>query len=275
MEVHKTCKVNGFSLAYKRKGKGEIVLLIHGITTWSFIFSELIESLSKKYDVIAPDLLGCGWSDKPANEDLSIKNHAAIIKSFADELGLDKFHLAGHDLGGGIGQIFTVNNRSRVLTLSLINSVAYDFWPVQPIIAMRTPIIRQLAMASLDLGTFKMIVRRGLFHKDILTPKLMDQFWLPMKSKEGRKAFLRFAECLDNKHLLEISDNLASLSLPVLILRGDSDIYLSSSIAEKLHEEIKTSQLERISSGGHYIMLDEPVWLTERLTSFFDESRKK
>ena len=275
MKEYKSCIIGGYSLAYNRKGNGEVVLLVHGITTWSFIFENIFHELSKNYDVISLDLLGCGRSDKPANEDLSLKNHAALIKIFVDTIGLNKFHFVGHDLGGGIGQIFTVNNSERVLSLSLINSVAYDFWPVQPIITMRTPIVRQLAMASLEMGMFKLIVKRGLFHKDKLTPELMNQFWSPMKTKEGRKAFLQFAHCLDNKHLLEISDNLVSLRTPVLIIRGDSDVYLSSSIAEKLHHEIRGSKLERISSAGHFLMIDEPNWLIEKLQSFFYESSKK
>lgn len=275
MKEYKSCIIGGYSLAYNRKGKGEVVLLVHGITTWSFIFENIFHELSKNYDVISLDLLGCGRSDKPANEDLSLKNHSVLIKIFVDSLSLNKFHFVGHDLGGGIGQIFTVNNSERILSLTLINSVAYDFWPVQPIITMRTPIVRQLAMASLDMGMFKVIVRRGLFHKDKLTPELMNLFWLPMKTKEGRKAFLQFAHCLDNKHLLEISDNLVSLQTPTLIIRGDSDVYLSSSIAEKLHHEIIGSKLERISSAGHYLMIDEPKWLIEKLQSFLYESSKK
>lgn len=261
--------VRGHRMAYRRAGKGETVLLVHGITTWSFIFRRIFNALSSDYDVVAIDLLGCGYSDKPLNVEYSLRNHALLLKEFTDNLSLEPFHYVGHDLGGGIGQIFAVLYPQKLLDLTLINSVAFDFWPVQPIITMRIPIIRQFAMASLDAGAFKVIVRRGLHHKEALTRELMDLFWIPMKTREGRKAFLHFAECLDNRNLMEISDDLKRLPMPVMIIRGDADVYLSATIAEKLHQTIAHSLLYKISTAGHFLMEDEPEWLLDKLIRFF------
>jgi pimeloyl-ACP methyl ester carboxylesterase len=61
----KTCAVNGHDMTYYRAGQGETVLLVHGITTYSFIWRHIFPALSRKYDVIALDLLGCGDSAKP------------------------------------------------------------------------------------------------------------------------------------------------------------------------------------------------------------------
>jgi pimeloyl-ACP methyl ester carboxylesterase len=139
---------------------------------------------------------------------------------------------------------------------------------------MRTPIVRQLAMATLDLGSFKLIVKRGMYYKEKVTTELMNYFWMPMKTKEGRKSFLNFAHCLDNKNLTDIADRLPLLTIPVLIIRGDADIYLSASIAEKLHSEIKHSKLERIATAGHFLMEDEPEWLNQKIIDFLHESKK-
>jgi pimeloyl-ACP methyl ester carboxylesterase len=268
-------EVNGFNLAFVRHGKGETVLLVHGITTWSFIFRHVIEKLKNDFDVIALDLLGCGNSDKAFDADLSLKNHACLINKFTEKLNIKKFHFVGHDLGGGIGQIFAVNHPEKLIDLTLINSVGYNFWPVQPIIAMRTPIIRELAIATLDFGTFRFIVKRGLYHKEKCTDELMKYFWKPMNTKEGRKSFLRFAQCLDNKNLTEISAKLKSLKIPSMIVRGDGDVYLSSAISEKLNSEIPGSILERISTAGHFLMEDEPEWLCERLKKFYEKRFEK
>jgi pimeloyl-ACP methyl ester carboxylesterase len=274
MENYKTIKVQDYTIAYNREGSGESILLVHGITTWSFIFRELFNKLKESYDVISVDILGCGNSEKAFQADLSLKNHSKLINEFTDKIGLHKFHYVGHDLGGGIGQIFAVNYPQKLQSLTLINSVAYDFWPVQPIIAMRTPIVRQLAMATLDLGSFKLIVKRGMYHKEKVTTELMNYFWMPMKTREGRKSFLNFAHCLDNKNLTDIADRLPLLTMPVLIIRGDADVYLSASIAEKLHTEIKRSKLERIATAGHFLMEDEPEWLNQKLIDFLHESKK-
>jgi len=266
------CEVAGHKLAYQRQGNGEPVLLVHGITTYSFIWRKIFPALSKHYDVIAVDLLGCGNSDKPLSVPYSIKHHAELINAFTEKLGIYPFHYVGHDIGGGIGQVFAVRFTERLYDLTTINTVAYNFWPVQPIIAMRTPIIRQLMMATLDLGALKQIVLRGVYHNDRVDSELMDLFWMPMRTREGRKAFLHFAKSLDNQDLMEIESNLQGLDLPVLIIRGDADLYLSETISERLHREIPESRLERISTAGHFIQEDEPEKLADIIMRFFEET---
>ncbi|NJK93867.1 MAG: alpha/beta hydrolase, partial [Bacteroidales bacterium] len=143
---------------------------------------------------------------------------------------------------------------------------------VQPIIAMRTPIIRQIAMASLDIGMFELIVKRGLYHKTHLSDQLMALFWKPMKTSTGRKGFLHFAKCLDNKNLTEIENDLRQLTIPVLIIRGDADVYLSDSISEKLHSEIPNSELIRIETAGHFMQEDEPEKISASILNFINRT---
>ncbi len=262
-------EVSGHAMAYCREGKGEPVLMVHGITTYSFIWRNVIPLLSKDYDVIAVDLLGCGDSDKPLDVSYSIRDHAARLQEFVIKLGLTKFHFVGHDLGGGMGQILAVRRPEMLLDLTMINTVAYDFWPVQPIIALRTPIVRQFLMATLDLGAFRLVVKRGIYHKDRVTDDLMDLFMMPMQTVEGRKAFMHFAKCLDNHNLMEIEDDLRRLKIPVLIIRGDADPYLCATISEKLHLEIPGSRLLRIPTGGHFIQEDEPERIAQEIAGFF------
>jgi pimeloyl-ACP methyl ester carboxylesterase len=265
-------EVDGHRIAYHRQGTGSPVLLVHGITTYSFIWDEIICHLSPSYDVIALDLLGCGDSSKPLDVSYSVKNHAEIVSEFIRLLRLPCVHYVGHDIGGGIGQVLAVRHPEQLQDLSMINTVAYDYWPVQPIIAMRTPIIRQFALATLDLGTFKLIIKRGVYHKDRITEKIMESFFAPMKTSEGRKGFLHFAKSLDNTHLMEISDQLRALKMPVLIIRGDADVYLSEAISERLHREIPGSQLIRFAHAGHFIHFDDSPGVAEKLHSFFQGS---
>ena len=264
------CNIEGNEIAYIRAGSGQTVLMVHGITTYSFIWRKIIPHLTPNYDVIALDLLGCGNSDKPLDVDYSIKNQANLIAKFIEKLKLEKLHLVAHDIGGGVAQILSVNYPELIKDVTVINSVAYDFWPVQPIIAMRTPIIRQFAMATLDIGAFRLIVKRGLYHKEALTDELMEYFWEPMKTRLGRKAFLHLAECLNNKQLLEISDKLHSSEIPFLIIRGEADVYLSADIAESLHKNIRGSKLIKIPTAGHFMMEDEPEQIARGLIQFFE-----
>jgi pimeloyl-ACP methyl ester carboxylesterase len=271
-EIHKA-NVNGVNLAFHTSGEGETVLFIHGITTYSFLWREIAVSLSQNYNTVTLDLLGCGDSDMPLDVDYSLKNHAELVKSFIEKLGLGKVHLVGHDLGGGISQILMVKYPELFCDVTLINTVGYNYWPVQPISAMRTPIVRQLAMASLDAGTYRLIVKRGLYYKKKLNDTLMELFWRPLKRPLGRKAFLHFAKCLNNKDLLEISEGLTKVPLNVMIIRGEADEYLTGAIADKLNENIPSSKLIKIADGGHFIQFDVPEKISGLLSNFFNREK--
>ncbi len=250
--------INGNSIRYYRGGSGDSIIFIHGITTYSFIWRQIVPYFVQSYDVILIDLLGCGDSDKPLNQDISLKQQAYMLHDFCNLLGISKVHLVCHDVGGGIGQIFAVNFPANLTSLTLLNTVAFDFWPVQPIIAMRTPIIRQIAMATLNFGIFEIIVKRGLYHKERCSKELMDLYWKPMKTSIGRKAFLQFAYSLNNSNLTEIEREIAAIQVPVLIIRGDADVYLVSIISESLHAHISHSTYVVIPTAGHFIQEDEP-----------------
>ncbi len=263
-------EIDGYNIVYDhRRGDGPTIVLIHGITTYRFIWQNLLPLFAENCNVLALDLLGCGDSDKPLTVSYSLKAHASRLKKFVDILTIKKFHLVGHDVGGGISQIFAVNHGKLLESLTLLNSVAYDFWPVQPIIAMRTPIIRQMAMATLDLGMLKVIVNRGLFDHAKVTDELMEKFWHPMKTKGGRKAFLHFARCLDNNDLMGIESQLKELQVPTLIIRGMADPYLSEKIAHRLKAGIPNSTLEMLEKGSHFIQEDLPAEVVKLISERF------
>lgn len=102
-------EIDSHKIAYYRTGEGPPMVLLHGITTSSFIWRRLIPALGQDFDVIAIDLLGCGDSDKPAGVDYSILAQARLIRRLLAGLALEKAHFVTHDIGGGIGQIMAVN----------------------------------------------------------------------------------------------------------------------------------------------------------------------
>jgi pimeloyl-ACP methyl ester carboxylesterase len=151
-----------------------------------------------------------------------------------------------------------VRDPGRFLSLALINSVAYDYWPVQPIVTMRVPILRIIALAALDMGIFRKIVERAFYHRGKVTEELMKAFRQPLRTPEGKRGFLNLAAGLDNSQLTSIADRLPSLPMPVLIVRGEADIFLKAFIHERLHREIEGSRYETIETAGHFSPLDEP-----------------
>jgi 2-hydroxymuconate-semialdehyde hydrolase len=261
----RTIRLGGHDHAYRRAGAGEPVVLLHGITTHSILWKDVLPGLAAHHDVVALDLLGCGESSKPLEPSYALTVHAERTAAVVEALGLGPVHLVGHDVGGGICQILAVRRPELVRTLTLVNTVGYDRWPVQPITALRTPIVRQILLAALDLGAFALLVRHGTFHRDRVTPALLADLTAPLLSEEGRRAFVHFARSLDNSNLMDIVPQLPGLRMPVSIVWGMADPFLSFEIAERLHRDVGHSRLFRIATASHFVPLDDPERLLEIL----------
>ncbi len=272
MSIKKTIKVGEYVVSYLEQGTGTPLLLVHGITTYSFIWKDMIPGLSSGFRVLAIDLLGCGDSEKPVDTSYSISAQADLVSDFMEALDIKKVHLVAHDIGGGIGQIFAVRYPDKISSLTLINTIGYDYWPVQPITTLRIPIFREIVLATIDHGFFRLLIKRGVYHKERVTDDVVELFKAPLATPEGRKGFLRLAKHLDNRQLMEIEEALKNLSLPVLIIRGDKDSYLPADISQRLHSDIKGSTLVRVDTGGHFIQLDEPEILVEKIVQFIRAS---
>lgn len=262
-------EVDGYRVAYRRGGSGEPVLLVHGVTTSSFIWRRVFPLLTPRYDVLAVDLLGCGGSDKPPEADYSVRAQAALLQNLLSRLELGPVHFVGHDVGGAIAQLLAVRSPSQLASVTVVNTVGYDYWPVQPIVTLRTPVVRQIAMATLDLGMLKVIVRRGLYHKERATDELLGHFHEEIGADASRKPFLQFLRSLNNRDLMDIVPDLRNVELPFLIVRGDADVYLSPEIARRLHNDIAGSKLVHIETAGHFVQEDEPELLVHALTEHF------
>ena len=263
--------IEGNKIAFRHGGSGEPVLLVHGVASSSFIWDDIIDGLSEKYEVIAPDLLGCGDSSKPADTDYSIAIQAGIMSRLMEKLFPGKnFHLVGHDIGGGVAQIMAVKYPAQLRDLALVNPVGYDYWPVQPITTMRLPVIRRLTSSVMNSGMLKMVIRRALFHKERLTPELMAKFWQPMETMEGKQGFIQLIKSINNRLLTDITADLKKIEMPVLVIRGDADAYLSSEITARLAADIPGARLVHISHGGHFVQIDEPERITELLLEFYN-----
>jgi pimeloyl-ACP methyl ester carboxylesterase len=111
----------GTRLHYERAGKGQPVLLLHGIADSTRAWRHVMAPLAAEYDVIALDLPGCGRSDKPET-DYSLGAQAAAVRFFLDALSLDLVTVVGHSLGGGVAMTFSYHYPERVGRLALVAS---------------------------------------------------------------------------------------------------------------------------------------------------------
>ncbi|MFA6297579.1 MAG: alpha/beta fold hydrolase [Nocardioides sp.] len=113
--------IHGHRRAFVKVGQGPALLLLHGLgcdhTTWE----PVLDTLAKRYTVIAPDLLGHGQSDKP-RADYSVGGYANGMRDLLTVLGIDKVTVVGHSFGGGVAMQFAYQFPERTERMMLVGS---------------------------------------------------------------------------------------------------------------------------------------------------------
>ena len=111
--------IHGHKRAFVKAGSGPALLLLHGLgcdhTTWL----PVVAALSRRYTVIAPDLLGHGLSAKP-RADYSVGGYANGVRDLLTVLGIDKVTVVGHSFGGGVAMQFGYQFPERTERMVLV-----------------------------------------------------------------------------------------------------------------------------------------------------------
>lgn len=256
-------EVNGLHLALRRAGSGPPVLLLHGIPTSSRLWDGVGARLADGHDVIAPDLLGFGDSDKPLNRDVSITAQAELIVGLLDALGVERATVVGHDIGGGVAQIMAVHEPDRVAALGLIDSVSFDSWPIPPMraLAASKPVISRLPAGWVISALERVIGNEVPDHgREPLSQAISAWGTGP----ETLEAFLRNVEALDSRHTEEVAPRLGELSMPVQIVWGAADSFQKTEWAPRLRDAIPGATLKMLDSR-HFVPWERPEEVAEEI----------
>jgi pimeloyl-ACP methyl ester carboxylesterase len=134
---HHFIKINGVNIFYREAGPKDAptLVLLHGYPTSSHMFRNLINDLSDKYHLIAPDYPGYGRSEQPliAEFAYTFENFAVIVEELLNQLQITKYSLYLMDYGAPVGWRIASGHPERVETLIVQNGCAYDegletFW---------------------------------------------------------------------------------------------------------------------------------------------------
>ncbi len=127
---NRTVMVDGHKIFYRESGdpKAPAILLLHGFPTSSHMFRGLIPILADQYHVIAPDLLGFGFSDNPSRSEFkyTFENLAKIVERFIQTIKLKQFALYIFDYGAPIGLRLALEHPERITAIISQNGNAYE-----------------------------------------------------------------------------------------------------------------------------------------------------
>jgi len=118
-------ETNGATIHTVVGGSGPAVLLIHGAPFSHLAWSEIAVNLAKNFTVVATDLRGYGWSSKldggADHINYSKRNMALDQSNIMQSLGLNDYHVVGHDRGGRVARRLTLDNPKRVKSLTVLD----------------------------------------------------------------------------------------------------------------------------------------------------------
>ncbi len=230
--------------------------MIHGGGGDARTWWKNIDELALKYTVYAPDLPGFGGS-QPLLGNYFIPELTAFVDTFATGLGLEKFHLVGHSLGGGIALDYTLKSPNRVIKLVLISSLCLGreiaFW------------VRLFSLPALvrSIGA----VTTGLFRGVKWVVKQLNpaEFIMPLSAASvtvgGQITTFR-------QQSLVLKNRLAEVTVPTLLVWGAKDPIVPVRQAYAAAKVIPHCQVKVFENRGHNVHRDELKQFSNIITGF-------
>jgi len=264
--------IGGVRIHYQEAGdeKAPPIILIHGFISSNLVWNEVFLPLAKAgFRVIAPDLPGYGYSDKPSDGRYTIDAQAYAVLGLMDRLGIDQATIVGASYGGAIAATIALDYSERVAKLILVGAVSND----QP----KKKLLLRLAGVPL-LG-------------DIATPLFLGSRWILRKRTQD--VYRRLGYPLDERklearhHLLEtanthramirtirrweadrISREASLIRQPTLLVWGEEDTHIPISEAFRLRDAIPNSRLTVFRNCGHLPPTEYPEKFVEVVAGF-------
>jgi pimeloyl-ACP methyl ester carboxylesterase len=272
-------ELHGHTVGFQAAGEGPLLLLLHGITSTSECWRDVMPALAERYTVIAPDLLGHGRSAKPRG-DYSLGAYAAGVRDLLAVLGFERGTVVGHSLGGGIAMQFSYLFPERVERMALIGSGGLGK-EVHPALRAATlpgsewvlPLMASELTVNAGHAVRKVTERLGI---DV--PPDIAEFargYASLVHEGARDAFLHTMRSVIDQNGQRISalDRLyLADQIPTLIMWGSDDPVIPVEHGRNAHRIVKHSRYVELEGSGHWPMLDAPERFIAELAGFIDET---
>ena len=257
--------LHGHRRAYVKAGQGPVVLLLHGLgcdhTTWA----PVVDSLAKRYTVIAPDMLGHGLSDKP-RADYSVGGYANGMRDLLTVLGVDKATVIGHSFGGGVAMQFAYQFPERTERLMLVASGGLGPEVSPAIRAITTPGFHQV-MGLLTLPGVRHVGKAGMRAlastpcKHTRDLDEVAEIFESFKDPHARHAIRHVVRAVVDWHgqIVTMADRAyLTEEMPMAVVWGRDDKVIPVRHASNAAALAPYARVEVIPNAGHFPHKDHP-----------------
>ncbi|MFE0101030.1 alpha/beta fold hydrolase [Streptomyces sp. NPDC059009] len=247
---------DGIRVWYERRGSGTPLVFLHNAGTSHELWHRQIAHFGERYDVIAPDLVGYGRSDRRPDDPHDQGLYLRMLEHLVDELDLDRFVLVGNCIGSATSVRYAERHPERVAALVLINVVTARIATaggLGPVIrlqrnARRRPLLRRAAGLRLPWRLQAPVFRRLLFGRG------GDRAFMGCLSSLYRDpgqtvSLVKLGEDIGTFGPLERSRALAGL--PICVLHGEDNRVLPLGRAAGTIRALAPDERHVIAGGGH------------------------
>ena len=245
-------------------------MMIHGsgpgVTAWAN-WRLVIPELAKHRRVIAPDMLGFGYSERPEDQTYNRERWVTHALGVMDELGLEQVDLVGNSFGGGLALALAIEHPDRVRRLVLMGSAGVSF----PI----TKGLDEVWGYEASLETMRRLMDVFAYNKGLLTDELAEMRYQASIRPGFQESFAAMFPAprqrwVDN--LASNEDDIRALPHETLILHGREDEVIPLEASYRLAELIDRAQLHVFGRCGHWTQIEHADRFARLVNDFLNEA---
>lgn len=250
MVEEKFLQTDGNRIRYLESGTSKNTLvLIHGLGASSERWDQVIPLFEKDFKVIAPDLIGFGYSDKPL-ADYTPEFFSDFLEKFFLSANLQRPHIIGSSLGGQIAAEFATSHSEHIEKLVLVSPAG--------VMKQSTPALDAYIMAAMypneesAKNAFEMMDGSGKSVSEHIVNSFVERMRLP----NAKLAFMSTLLGLKNSEI--ITSKLQTISAPTLIVWGLNDPVIPITHADSFVSSIPDCRFYRMDGCGHTPYVQDP-----------------
>ena len=252
------------------------IVLIHGYTASLYVWKTTAPMLADAgFHVVALDLLGFGYSEKPRWFDYSITSQARMVARFMDRLGIGRATILGSSYGGAIAATLALDYSERVEKLVLVDTVCNDNLKNHPVLRLASiPGVGEAITPFLaDSRVFQRYRMRGTLARanhGLITEDRVESILRPLTAADAHHSLLATSRAWD---ACRIEQDAQLINQPTLIIWGEDDTVIPVDDGHKLHDSILHSRFVILKNCGH-VPQEEKSDLFAELVAEFCRDRK-